>query len=226
MFNFGVAFWPTPRLNCFKVDRTGRLAKLASVPVPQMPWNHDFALTTEHLLFVLDPIQPDLRRLLTADGPMIDALDHHPDRATRFLLVPRDGGRPRFVEHDALLHVHITNAYEDGTDTVVDLVSFEDWETLKRDLSDFRTRFVDLPPSRLLRYRITPSGKVIEQELAPCHGEFPQFESGTPRQPPAPSQPRPPDGPPACAGAPCRHRRGGVQPASGRLNRGVTGRGR
>ena len=175
MFNFGQDFTPLPSLNCWKVDRAGRMRRLASVRLLDMPWNHDVALTQKHLLFVLDPYMFDLGRL-AAGGPVMEAIVHRPAKGTRFVLVPRDGGPARIVEHESLVHVHVSNAFEDGSDTVVDLVLFDDFATLKRDLTDFRSAFTTLPPSRLMRYRITPGGRVIAHELTDAPGEFPQFD--------------------------------------------------
>lgn len=176
MFNFGMEVVPSPRLHCYKVDRRGRLSRFASVPLWDLPWNHDMALTQKHMVFALDPLIPNIRKILLANCTFTDALEYRPDKGTRFVLVPRSGGKPRIVEHDALMHFHLTHAFEDGTDTVVDLVLFDDWDELRRELCEFRTRFSTLPSSRLMRYRITPSGKVIEQQLSPYPGEFPQYD--------------------------------------------------
>ncbi|MCD0452406.1 carotenoid oxygenase family protein [Actinocorallia sp. API 0066] len=175
MFNFGEDFSPLPGLHCWKVDRSGRLHRLASVKMLDLPWNHDMGLTADHLVFVLDPYMFDLRALATGRGVM-GSLDHRPEKGTRFVLVPRRGGPARIIEHEALVHVHVANAFEDGPDTVVDLVQFADFATLKQDLTDFRSSFTDLPPSRLMRYRITRNGRVIAEELSSAPGEFPQHD--------------------------------------------------
>ncbi|HEU5032584.1 MAG TPA: carotenoid oxygenase family protein [Spirillospora sp.] len=156
-------------------DRTcGRLdqhhADLAGVVA-----SDDVALTTRHMVFVLDPYLFDLRAVL-GGAPLFDAIRHRPEKGTRFVLVPRHGGPARIVEHPALVHVHVANAFEDGPDTVVDLVLFDDFATVKRDLAEFRTRFTALPASRLTRCRITPSGRVIETPLSDLSGEFPQYD--------------------------------------------------
>jgi all-trans-8'-apo-beta-carotenal 15,15'-oxygenase len=174
MFNFGMDLLPTPRIRCYRVSRTGALSQLASVPMLDLAWNHDFALTPHHLVFVLDPIQPNIRKVVLATHSLIDSLDFRPEKGTRFLLVPRGGGKPRIVEHEALLHFHLTNAYEDGTDTVIDLVRYRDWDELRAGTNSFRDS--GLPDSRLMRYRISATGRVSEQELAPHSVEFPQYD--------------------------------------------------
>ena len=175
MFNFGQEFVPFPSLNCWKVDRRGRMRRLATVRMLDLPWNHDVALTARHMVFVLDPYMFDVRTMLRG-GPVFDAIRHRPEKGTRFVLVPRDGGPARIVEHETLVHLDVANAFEDGADTVVDLVQFDDYEAIRRDLTGFRARFPGLPSSRLMRYRITPSGRVIETQLADVTGEFPQYD--------------------------------------------------
>ena len=174
MFNFGLDLLPTPRIRCYRVARSRVLTPLASVPMLDLVWNHDFALTPNHMVFVLDPIQPNLRKIGLATHSLVDSLDFRRKKGTRFLLVPRAGGTPRIVEHEALLHFHLTNAYEDGTDTVIDLVRYSNWDELRAGTNAFNNP--RLPDSRLMRYRITPTGRVIEQELAPYSVEFPQYD--------------------------------------------------
>lgn len=181
MYNFGVDLFPTPRIRTYRVDRGGRLHRLATVPMLDLPWNHDFALTQRYMVFVLDPILPNIGKLALGTHSFIDSLDFKPSKGTRFLLVPKSGGRPRIVEHDALLHLHLTNAYDDGDDVVVELVRIDtDWEDLRhktglvnRDKYALPLRF---PPSRLMQYRVTTSGTVIERELSDRSGEFPQYD--------------------------------------------------
>lgn len=174
MFNFGLRFLPSPGLNCYRVDRDGRLHRIASVRVRDLPWNHDFGLTERHLVFVLNPTHADVGRVLRG-ASAVSALEYRPELPTRFLLVPRDGGEPRTIEHEALLSTHITNAYEEGSDTVVELVRYPDWDPLKADLLGFRDRGHLTRPNTLVRYRITAT-KVIEEELADHPCELPQFD--------------------------------------------------
>jgi all-trans-8'-apo-beta-carotenal 15,15'-oxygenase len=180
MFNFGLDLLPTPRLRTCRIDRAGRAHRLASVPMWDLPWNHDFALTSRYMVFVLDPILPNIPKVVLARDSFIDSLEFKPDKGTRFLLVPRSGGRPRIVEHEALLHVHLTNAYDDGDDVVVELVRLHtEWNRFAAMTGMVNRTGTDgpqFPESRLMQYRITKSGTVIERELAEISGEFPQYD--------------------------------------------------
>ncbi|MBL1076323.1 carotenoid oxygenase family protein [Nocardia sp. 2] len=180
MYNFGLDLLPTPRIRTYRVDRSGRLHTLATVPMLDLVWNHDFALTRRYLVFVLDPLLPDLTKIALASHSFIDSLRFDRRKGTRFLLVPKAGGRPRIIEHEALLHFHLTNAYDDGNDVVVELVRFDTrWSEVRRATNSVNSISADgprFPDSRLMRYRITAGGTVIEQELADRSVEFPQYD--------------------------------------------------
>jgi all-trans-8'-apo-beta-carotenal 15,15'-oxygenase len=180
MYNFGLDLLPTPRIRTYRVDRRGRLHRLVTVPMRDLVWTHDFALTQRYMVFVLDPLLPNVAKIVFASHSFIDSLDFRPSKATRFLLVPRNGGSPRIVEHDALLHFHVTNAFDDGEDVVVELVRYDcEWDDFRRMTGTVNTdppQAPQFPNSRLMQYRITKAGTVIERELAGRACEFPQYD--------------------------------------------------
>ncbi|MEV6275485.1 carotenoid oxygenase family protein [Nocardia sp. NPDC051832] len=180
MYNFGLDLLPTPRIRTYRVDRSGRMHSLATVPMLDLVWNHDFALTQKYLVFVLDPLRPDLTKVALASHSFIDSLRFDRAKGTRFLLVPKAGGRPRVVEHEALLHFHLTNAYDDGDDVVVELVRFDTaWNEVRgatNAINNDRGEAPSFPDSRLMQYRITRGGTVLERELSDRSVEFPQYD--------------------------------------------------
>jgi all-trans-8'-apo-beta-carotenal 15,15'-oxygenase len=180
MYNFGLDLLPTPRLRTYRGDRTGRLRRLATVSLWDLPWNHDFALTGRYLVFVLDPLLPNIGKMALASHSLIDSLEFKHAKGSRFLLVPKAGGRPRVIEHEALLHMHVTNAYDDGDDVVVELVRLDiEWKQFRRMTGMVNLDTADMPQfpdSRLMQYRITKGGAVIERELSDRSGEFPQYD--------------------------------------------------
>lgn len=182
LFNFGIELLPRPMLRCYRLDRSGRLHRIRDVHIPEPAFNHDVALTERHMVFVIDPITIDLRGmpavalgLRTFDR----ALRFRAEQGTTVALVPRDGGAPRVLQTDALMHFHVTNAYEDGTDTIVDLVEWDrGWDEVNVQLRDFR----DVSGSalafggRLTRLRVTAGGRVLREQLSRTPGEFPQYD--------------------------------------------------
>ena len=88
------------------------------------------------------------------------------------MLVPRDGGKPRTIETDPFFHFHVNNAYEDGGDTVVDLVRYDDYSIGENSLTEFRTGGFD-EPSALWRLRVKPSGELGVSPAVPVEGRVP-----------------------------------------------------
>lgn len=189
VFNFGLDLFPTPRLRCYRVDPSGRCTQISSLPLWDMVWNHDFALTRRHLVFVLDPLRPNIPTLLRTRS-LAQSLDYQlRNGSTRFALVPRDGGRARVIEHEALAHIHLTNAFDDGSDTVVEFVRFEDPDVFRKlgeawegsvDNPDPRAHLTidEFPRGHLSRFRISKTGKITETVLsARAPMEFPQYDS-------------------------------------------------
>lgn len=186
MFNFGLAMFPTPKLICYRVDRTGRLHRLGHVPLPRPMFNHDVGLTHHHMVFVIPPLVFPLRRSLEAGigvRNFIDAIDFDATRGTMIALVPRDGGRSRILHTDPSLHLHLSNAYEDGEDTVVELVDYHSsWQELNGQLSLVPTlaQTATMPyGGQLTRLRITPSGHVSREPITDLYGEFPMLNVKT-----------------------------------------------
>ncbi|MBW8485417.1 carotenoid oxygenase family protein [Actinomadura parmotrematis] len=175
LFNFGMDLTRPGGLRCYRVDTRGNLHHLPRLRLPYTPWNHDFALTRRHLVFVVNPVVPKAGKILLGTGSVAEALSYEPHRPTCFALVPRYGGRARVVEHAALLGFHLVNAFEDGTDTVVEFVRFADWDRVTTAFRDFRTD--DFPwGCGLMRYRIGPTGKVTGEEVAGGPMELPHAD--------------------------------------------------
>ncbi|MGI5327974.1 carotenoid oxygenase family protein [Actinomadura nitritigenes] len=167
LFNFGMDFTRLRSLRCYRVDPNGELHHMPRISLPYSPWNHDFALTRRYLVFVINPVIPKAAPILLGSGSIADALTYEPHRPTCFVIAPRDGGKARVIEHEALLGFHFVNSFEDGDDVVVEFVRFADWDQVATRFRDFRTS--DFPwGDALMRYRVSPSGSIEEQEV--CNG--------------------------------------------------------
>ncbi|GAA2589355.1 carotenoid oxygenase family protein [Actinomadura fulvescens] len=175
LFNFGMDFTRTRGLRCHRVDPHGRLHHLPRISLPYSPWNHDFALTRRHLVFVINPVIPRPVPILLGTGSIAGGLRYEPHRPTCFTIVPRYGGKARVIEHEALLGFHFVNAFEDGEDIVVEFVRFADWNQVSTAFREFRTS--DFPwGSALMRYRVTPGGRIDGEELCALPMELPHAD--------------------------------------------------
>jgi all-trans-8'-apo-beta-carotenal 15,15'-oxygenase len=136
--------------------------------------NHDFALTEKHLVFVIDPILVNPVRMLLGMASFDRTLHFDASKSTKIILVPRDGGQPRIAECEPFFHFHFNNAFEDGGDTVIDLVRYDDYE-LGESLRNFETAGFR-ERGTLWRFRVSPGNDVTSEELCPWRCEFPQHD--------------------------------------------------
>ncbi len=177
MFNFGVEFIPRPHLRIYRADRRGRLKHFRSARLPYVAMVHDFALTQRYLVFLVSPIIPDAVPVALGVSSLGDAMHYRPERGSVFILVPRDGGPIRRVECDAVLQFHLSNAFDDRGDVVVDAITYADGRLLER-IARFHTSTLRDAPSEFCRYRITASGRVSRERLSDTPCEFPRHHGG------------------------------------------------
>ncbi len=175
LFNFGIQYGPRTRIRTYKIDRSGGLSYLQPVTLPYPVLNHDFALTAKHMVFVIDPLILRMTRFLLGFSSFDRSFRWDSSKATRIILVPRDGGKPRVAECDPFFHFHVSNAFEDGSDTVIDLCRYEDF-AIGELLRNFKDATELSAHSSLWRLRVSPSGAVEQSELCPCQAEFPQLD--------------------------------------------------
>lgn len=185
LYNFGAEVLPRPALRSYRVDPGGRLHRLGVISLPEPVFCHDFALTGQNLVFVVDPLGLAKRALpgvLLGLTSFDRALRFDEDRGTTILIQPRGGGALRRITVPAFLHFHISNAYDDGTDVVVDLVRWDrDWKSFNQSLRSYRADDPARPADwqfggQLTRLRISASGRVSIEQLAEVFGEFPQLD--------------------------------------------------
>lgn len=181
VFNFGLDFFPRPLIRCYRLDAAGRLHSVAAVPISRLGFVHDFALTATHLVFVLGPLViGDVLPVLTGRAPFDQALSYRPELGTEIVLVPRDGGRPVRIEHDALFHFHVTNAYDRGDEIVVELVAHhpvDGWRGWNAHLHDYRGAPGPAFGGTLTRLIVDPQRRTaVAEELSDRGCEFPQTD--------------------------------------------------
>ncbi len=173
MFNFGVEFIPNPHLRVYRTDRHGTLKHYRSLSLPYVAMVHDFAITERYLVFLISPIIPDGISIALGLKSFGDGMKYHPERGSSFVLIPRDGGKIRRIDYDAVLQFHLSNAFDDRGDVVLDVITYHGGELLEC-VARFRTSPLTKATSEFTRFRITGSGKVIREQLSDRSCEFPR----------------------------------------------------
>lgn len=181
LLNFGMVplLRPGPKLpiglRCYRVDRTGAMSTVSTVPLDDLVILHDFAITEHYLVLALAPIAVDFAEAAVFAAGFRNlggAADYRPELGMKVVLVPRAGGKHRVVECDPLLYVHVNNAYEDGEDVVLDVVQHQSLYFLKEGAMTFRTGELS-EMGRPVRLRITKSGRVLRDGIDLPNVEFP-----------------------------------------------------
>jgi all-trans-8'-apo-beta-carotenal 15,15'-oxygenase len=176
LFNFGIQYGPRTRLRTYRVDTKGKLHHLAAVTLPYPTLNHDCALTRSHMVFVIDPLVLRLPRFLLGFSSIDESVRFDRSKQTQIILVPRDGGKPRIAECEPFFHYHINNAFEEGDDTVIDLVRYPDYDNIHRSFRTFEEADFHEVSTVLSRLRVSPSNVVDIENILPFDCEFPQHD--------------------------------------------------
>jgi all-trans-8'-apo-beta-carotenal 15,15'-oxygenase len=176
-FNFSTTPLPKPMVHMYSIGPDGRGRRLASAEAPFAHWVHDFAITERNFVFALSPFQFNLERIMKGEASPTGSLELKRELGSVFLIMPRDGGKPRILQHDAFAYFHVTNAYEDGDDIVLDLSEFSvPFERANQAMFEFRTGNMDYFANIPVRYRISKSGKITREQQADFLSDWPQLD--------------------------------------------------
>jgi carotenoid cleavage dioxygenase-like enzyme len=173
MLFFGYSPFP-PFLQYHVADRDGRLVRSEPIDVAWPSMMHDFAVTKDHVIFILCPLVFSFENVRERGG----VFSWEPARGTRLGVMPRSGGNTdvRWYDTDACYVFHPMNAYEDGDAIVLDVARYGrlDFMTPKavENLS-----YRDDNAARMHRWRIDRrAGGVRSTPLDDVIAEFPRVD--------------------------------------------------
>jgi beta-carotene 15,15'-monooxygenase len=165
--NVETAFGRTSRYHVFEAPTPDERRPVASVPVGDPAYLHDFAATPSYVVlvefpFVVDPVD----MLRPGEAGFVDWFRWEPDRGTRLRVVERDSGEV-VAEPTAppVFGFHHANAYEDGDAVVLDVETIPDASAVAAlDLDALRAGELDALGGRIDRYRVDPAAGTVETE--------------------------------------------------------------
>jgi all-trans-8'-apo-beta-carotenal 15,15'-oxygenase len=178
LFNFGIDYGARTTLTPYRLRR-GHLTKLPAVTLPYPLMNHDFVLTEHYLVFCLGPILVRSLKFALGLTSFDGALHWEGGKPTLILLLPRDGGAPRFIEAESFFQFHFANGFEQDGAMVLDVARYPDYATIGQALRDYwRSDWPAQGMATLTRLRIDlASGKVEARPYAAgSANEFPRFD--------------------------------------------------
>jgi all-trans-8'-apo-beta-carotenal 15,15'-oxygenase len=178
LFNFGIDYGARTTLTPYRLQR-GQLTRMAAVTLPYPLMNHDFVLTEHFMVFCLGPILVSSLKFVLGLTSFDGALHWEGGKPTLILLVPRDGGAPRFIEAEPFFQFHFANGFEQDGAIVLDVARYPDYGTIGQALRDYwRSDWPAQGMATLTRLRIElGSGKVASRPYsAGTANEFPRFD--------------------------------------------------
>jgi len=167
-----------PYMHYGVVDRTGRRTLYQPVPLPGPRLPHDMAFSRNWAIFNDLPVFWDAGLLERG----VHAVRLHKGVPSRFALVPRGGGEPRWFEAAPTYVLHFLNAYEEGDEVVVD--GYFQENPTPRPLADAPEQYAHLMAyldehsfrPKLHRWRFNlATGETVEQRLDDRVLEFGMF---------------------------------------------------
>jgi beta,beta-carotene 9',10'-dioxygenase len=159
---------------------SGARRPIAALPVKEPAYMHAFGMSGRYLILAEYPLRVNPLRIALSGKPFIENYRWRPEQGTRFLVIERETGELRgSYETDAFFCFHHVNAFERGSELVIDLIAYEDPEII-------RSLYLDehgpvgggsLPSSELRRYAIDLEGGGVRVEpLAEGTLELPRFD--------------------------------------------------
>ena len=121
---FGYDVFGPPFLRYHVVDAAGQLTRTEDIETPRATMIHDFGVTATRAVFLDQPVVFDLD--LAARGQALP-FRWIPEAGSRIGVMPRTGGNDdvRWISMDPSYVFHVVNAFDDGNDTVLDVVRYD-----------------------------------------------------------------------------------------------------
>ncbi len=164
---FGYGMLKPPFLTYHRADPLGNLVFSREIDVgPTMM--HDFALTRRHVIFMDLPVVFDIKLAMGGDS---FPYKWNPSHQARVGVLRRDDPQSpvRWFEIEPCYVFHVSNAYDDGEDIVLDVIRYPSlWHSGSAEA---------YPESSLWRWTVDlAAGKVTEHQLDDRDTEFPRID--------------------------------------------------
>ncbi len=173
MLFFGYSPFP-PYLQYHVAEASGALVRSEVIDVAWPSMIHDFAVTAEHVVFILCPLVFSFENMRERGG----AFSWEPARGTRLGVMPRNGGNAdvRWFTTDASYVFHPMNAYTEGDTLTLDVCRYGRLDFMSAQaVADPAYR--DENAARLHRWHIDlRGGTVASAPLDDVVSEFPRVD--------------------------------------------------
>lgn len=158
------------------IDKHGRITHETWFQAPYPGWVHDFAMTSEDVVFPMTPMITDLE-VLKSGGPFYQ---YHPDKEYQFAVMPRYGTVEdvRWFRGPSGSAGHMVNAFTEGTKVHLDLCLVDGAPVLPF-VPKVDGTFCDSVPPLITRLTFDMKGdsdRYSRRQLIRVPGEMPQTD--------------------------------------------------
>lgn len=160
-FSYVVDFGRRSHYRLFAIPDDGSPERVvAEMPIDKPAYMHSFAMTERYLVLTEFPLVVDPLRLMLGLAPFIRNYRWTPQRGLRFHVFDKDSGALIASRTaDAAFAFHHVNAYEEGADVVIDVITYEDAGIIDQlYLERLRAGEPVNATGRLMRYRLPLNG--------------------------------------------------------------------
>lgn len=128
-----------PHLTLYTLEKDGSVSLAGAIDAPNTALVHDLAITQDHVILPLGPIEFDLS-ILFGGGVLADALCWKADKGLHFSVRSRTPGQPTqwFRAPPTGYFIHFGNAHQHDEKLIFDAFLYEDGERLLQELRSFR----------------------------------------------------------------------------------------
>lgn len=156
----------------------GRHARpVGSVPTEEPAYIHSFGMSERYVILLECPLVTSSFKQLLRGRPYIENYRWKPEQGPRFWVLSKDDGRlvGRF-EAETFFTFHHVNAFEQGDELIVDLVTYPDASIINAFYLDKLEKKSEISLGRLRRYRLNLTNRAVAGEwLANESLEFPRI---------------------------------------------------
>jgi carotenoid cleavage dioxygenase-like enzyme len=179
LVNYSVRFGPRTEYRLWGLPAgSSERRRIASLPVREPAYMHSFGMSERFLILAEYPLRVNPLRLAFSGRAFIRNYRWLPEQGTRFLVFDRGTGELRGTyATDAFFCFHHVNAFERGSELVVDLVAYQDAGVIDALFLDEDGPVGGLPDTELRRYTIgVDTGTVRSEPLAEGTVELPRID--------------------------------------------------
>ena len=110
-----------PYLTVYRFDKEGRPLQKWDIDKPHSSMIHDFCLTQHYVIIFDCPVIFDIQKMMTGG----EVLGWRPDLGSRIGVISRADGHIRWFTTDPFFVFHFANAYEQGSELIIEYIRHE-----------------------------------------------------------------------------------------------------